>query len=208
MHEEVFTPNARKLFPLLAQFKGFYLVGGTALALQIGHRVSVDFDMFTERSLHGNLYQKIKRTFATYPIQVTYRSSGQINLIVADVKCTFFSYQYPVCDPYVMFKKVPLASVYEIAAMKALAVGGRLAYKDYVDWYFLLNGRHVDLQVVIEHAKKKFGGDFSDRLFLGQLVSFDDVPTQHIDFFKKNIPRKTIETFIGKKVKRFMAPVW
>ena len=51
MHEKVLTPTARRLFPLLGRFKEFYLVGGTALALQIGHRVSVDFDMFTEKQL-------------------------------------------------------------------------------------------------------------------------------------------------------------
>lgn len=204
MHEEVLTKNATKLFGLLAKFKEFYLVGGTALALQIGHRVSVDFDMFTARPLSRELFQKIKRIFAPYPMQVTYRSSEQINLIITDVKFTFFSYRYPVLDPYVTIKKVPLASMHEIAAMKALAVGGRLVYKDYVNWYFLLKGTFVNLESVIKHAQEKFGGDFSDRLFLGQLASFDNVPTQHIEFFKKNVPRKVIEAFITKTVKSFM----
>lgn len=207
MHEEILTQKARKLFPLLAKFTEFYLVGGTALALQIGHRVSVDFDMFTESVLSPRLLEKIKRIFRAYPIQVTYRSSDQINCVIADVKFTFFSYRYPVLDRYVMVKKIPLASVKEIAAMKALAVGGRLAYKDYVDWYFFLKGNRVDLESVIDLARKKFGGDFSDRLFLGQLASFHDVPTQTIDFFGKDISRKTIELFIAKTVKRYLAVV-
>ena len=200
MHEKVLTPTARKLFPLLTRFKEFYLVGGTALALQIGHRVSVDFDMFTEKQLSSELLQKIKRVFQKYPIQITYRTSFQINLIIADVKFTFFSYPYPVLDQFVMHQEVSLANVSEIASMKALAVGRRLAYKDYVDWYFLLKGHYVNLLTVVEHAKKKFGGDFNDRLFLGKLVSFDDVPTQQIDFLQKKVSRKTIETFIKKSV--------
>lgn len=205
MHDDVLTPKARELFPLLSKFKEFYLVGGTALALQLGHRVSVDFDLFTEKPLPPSLLQKIKRTFGTYQYLVTYRTSQQINLTIAGVKCTFFSFPYPVIDLFVMYHGVPLTSIREIAAMKALAVGHRLAYKDYVDWYFLLARRAVTLDSVIELAKKKFDGDFSDRLFLGQLASFDDVKTQTIDFLGKKVPRGRIEAAIAKAVKKHMA---
>lgn len=204
MHDAVLTQTARKLLPALAKFKEFYLVGDTALALQIGHRVSVDFDMFTEKPLAQSLLPKIKRLFHRYPIQITYRTSYQINLIIADVKCTFFSYRYPVLDAFERYHHVPLASVREIAAMKALAIGGRLAYKDYVDWYFLLKGKHIDLETVMDHARKKYQGEFNDRLFLGQLSSFDDVPTQSIDFLQKKVPRKIIESFIAKAVRNYL----
>lgn len=204
MHDAVLTQTARKLFPSLAKFKEFYLVGGTALALQIGHRVSVDFDMFSEKPLSYNLLANIKRIFRPHPIHITYRTSYQINLNIAGVKCTFFSYRYPILDPFIIYRKVNLASVREIAAMKALAIGGRLAYKDYVDWYFLLKGKYIDLETVIDHAKRKYNGDFSDRLFLGQLSSFDDVSTQNIDFLQKKVPRKIIESYIAKAVKEYL----
>ena len=204
MHEEVLTFHARKLFPLLSQFKEFYLVGGTALALQIGHRVSVDFDMFTRDELSAGLLQKIKKVFHGHSISLTYQSVEQINLIISDVKFTFFSYPYPVRDPYVMYHGVPLASIREIAAMKALAVGRRLAYKDYVDWYFLLKEERIDIGEIVAFAKKKFSSDFNDRLFLGQLSSFEDVPTQTIDFFGKAVSRKIIKAFITKTVKQYI----
>lgn len=203
MHDAVLTQTARKLFPSIAKFKEFYLVGGTALALQIGHRVSVDFDMFSEKPLSHNLLPKIKRIFRPHPIQVTYRTSYQINLIIAGVKCTFFSYRYPVLDAFQLYRRVPLASVREIAAMKALAIGGRLAYKDYVDWYFLLKGKYIDLETVIDFSMKKYNGDFNDRLFLGQLSSFHDVSTQSIDFLQKKVPRRIIESYIAKTVKDY-----
>lgn len=87
--------------------------------------------------------------------------------------------------------------------MKAFAIGKRLAYKDYVDWYFLLKENHIGLPSVIKLAKKKFHGDFNDRLFLGQLVSLEDVPTQTIDFLRRSVSRQEIQKFLEKVVERY-----
>ena len=200
MYENTLTPAAKKLFPHLARFRTYYLVGGTSLALQIGHRVSVDFDMFTSERLPSNLYSSIKRIFK-YPVSLTYRSPEQLNVLVANVKMTFFSFPYSTIYPLITYRGVKLASVKEIASMKAFAIGKRLAYKDYVDWYFLLKDKHVILPEVIVDAEKKFGTDFNSRLFLGQLASFADVPTQQIDFLKKKISRHAIELYLESAVR-------
>ena len=137
MHEQAFTKHAATLFDNFVQFDKFYLVGGTSLALQIGHRLSVDFDWFTSEELPDNLLQKVKRVFSSCLISVTYRSPEQLNVLIAGIQTTFLQYPYPVVDALVSYRGLALASVREIAAMKALAVGKRLSYKDYVDWYFL-----------------------------------------------------------------------
>lgn len=204
MHEEALTNEAAAVFPLFQKFKGFYLVGGTALALQIGHRVSVDFDFFCFEELAANLLSRVKRVFLGHAIMVTYAAPEQLNLVLDNVKVTFFYYPYPAVEPLVMYKNIALASVDEIAAMKAFAVGKRIAYKDYVDWYFLLCDRRVNLEQVITLARTKFGGDFNDRLFLGQLASLDDVPTQKIDFLKEEPTREIIENFLKEIVKEYM----
>src|SRR3990167_3220091 len=133
-----------------------YLVGGSALALQIGHRLSVDLDFFSAEELTSGLLPKIKRIFPDVSVEVTLRVPGQYNLLINRVKTTFFHYPYPVRQPFVYHHEVPLASVAEIAAMKALAVGKRLSYKDYIDWYFLLKEQHVTLSEVIALSEKKF----------------------------------------------------
>ena len=203
MHEEALTKKAAELFPLFRKFKRFYLVGGTALALQIGHRISVDFDFFTSEKLSSTLLQQVKRIFSGHTLSVTYRAPEQLNVLIDNVKTTFFRYPYPVVDECMGYKMVSIATVREIAAMKALAVGKRLAYKDYVDWYFLLNEEHVDLREVIASAKKKFEDDFNDRLFLGQLVSLEDISTQKIDFLREEISRNTIAAFLKRTVRQF-----
>lgn len=205
MHENALTPTAKKLFPSIARFKKFYLVGGTGLALQIGHRLSVDFDLFTHStSLQPSLLQTIKRVYRTHLIAVTYHTSEQINLLIDGIKFTFFAYPYPLMNPCIHYRGVSIASLMEIAAMKAHAIGNRLAYKDYVDWYFLLADKKMILSKIIRCAEKKFDRDFNSRLFLGQLVSFEDVREQKIDFLGKDIERSTIKGFLKKKVQEVM----
>ena len=60
MHEQVLTKEAAALVPLLRRFRGYYLVGGTALALQIGHRISVDFDLFSSKELPRRQLARLK----------------------------------------------------------------------------------------------------------------------------------------------------
>lgn len=201
--EKALTKEAAELLPRFSRFKEFYLVGGTALALQIGHRISVDFDFFTSKELSSNLLRQVKRTFPEYAISVTYQAPEQLNVLVNNIKSTFFQYEYEVIDDFIQYKDISMASMREIAAMKAFAIGKRLAYKDYIDWYFLIKDRHIDLKDVIRHAKKKFGGDFNDRLFLGQLVSFEDIPTQKIDFLDTEVSREMLEDFLKETVRTF-----
>ena len=203
MHEEALTKKAQELFSGLARFKDFYLVGGTALALQIGHRLSIDFDLFSTDELSLQLLQSVKRVFPGSSVVVTYRVPGQINVLIDDIKTTFFEYPYPAVEPFVEYQSVKLASVKEIAAMKAFSIGKRLSYKDYVDWYFMLSEQRVVLEEVVALAQRKFGGDFNDRLFLSQLASFSDIRTQKIDFLRDKVDRETIQDYLEEAVKNF-----
>ena len=80
MHTEALTEHSKKLFPQLAQFQGFDLAGGTALALQIGHRISVDFDFFSEREIEKSLGEKVKKIFAGYSVSVSVNDPGELTV--------------------------------------------------------------------------------------------------------------------------------
>ncbi len=134
---------------------------------------------------------------------VTYHTSEQLNVLIDNIQTTFLQYPYPAIDPFISHQGVSLASIQEIAAMKALAIGGRLSYKDYVDWYFLLKRGYIKLEDTISFCRKKFGGDFNDRLFLGQLVSLEDIPTQEIHFLRNSVDRTTIAKFLEETVRTF-----
>ena len=201
MHPEALTAEARVLVPGLAEFTQFHLVGGTGLALQIGHRVSVDFDLFSEKPLDPRLESQVVRKFKFLKPTTTFRAPYQLNFTINNVKVTFFHFDYPVIEPMIPFKKMNMVSVPEIAAMKAFAMGQRLSYKDYIDWYFMLKEGHIKLHDVMALAEKKFRLQFNDRLFLGQLVSIADVKDQKIDFLRDPVDRQTIESYLAEAVK-------
>lgn len=203
MHAAALTKRGEALFSRFARFRGFYLVGGTALALHLGHRRSIDFDLFTAAELPLRLLQTVKRVFPETAVVVQYRAPGQLTVTIDEIKTTFFAYPYPVIGRLVRYRHVPLLTVPELAATKALAIGKRLSYKDYVDWYFLLKEKHVTIAEVIRFSKRKFGHDFNDRLFLGQLASVEDVREVPIAFLRDPVDRKTIQRFLGETIRRF-----
>lgn len=95
------------------------------------------------------------------------------------------------------------ASVPEIAAMKAFAIGQRGTYRDYVDMYFLLAERHITIRKIIQLAKKKYGGEFNERSFLEQLVHLEDVRSAPVEFLRDPVDRKTIQRFLDDSVRKF-----
>ena len=190
MHEEILSADQQKLLPLMAQFRReYYLVGGTAIALHLGHRRSIDFDLFKMAAIsHKKNLDKI--VAAGFEHLVTRRVEEQMNLLVGGVKVTFFQYPFPVV-PEDDFKDVfRLPSLLSLAAMKAYALGRRSKWKDYVDLYFLLT-KCFSLAEVSAKAAELFGELFSEKLFRAQLSYFDDVDyTEQVEYL---IPKPPTE---------------
>ena len=200
MHPEALTSELKKLWPRVKNFKDFTLVGGTALALQIGHRVSVDFDFFTKKELPTSLPQRIRRTFKGFPVKIVLRSKNQINASVGGVTITFFSYPFSVFQRRLVWEAVKILPISTIAVMKAYALGRRATYKDYIDLYFILREKHTSLPAITKTAKRIYGDEFGARLFLEQLVYLKDVREVPIRFLKKSVTKTEIETFFHKEV--------
>jgi hypothetical protein len=89
----------------------------------------------------------------------------------------------------------------EIAATKAYTIGWRGSFKDYVDLYFCLKERVIDLAGIIKLAEKKYGPEFNARLFLEQLVLLDDIEDTKIVFLKRKVTKKEAERFFRKMIK-------
>ena len=188
MHEEILNDAQQELLPLMKRFtREFYLVGGTAIALHIGHRRSIDFDMFKQTAInHKKTLDKIADS--GFETLVTRRVTEQMNLLVNGVKLTFFQYPFPVV-PENKFKDVfRMPSLLSLAAMKAYALGRRSKWKDYVDLYFLLT-RHFSINDVSIKAQETFGDLFSEKLFRAQLSYFGDVDyTEEVEYIIDNPP--------------------
>src|SRR5580658_2232057 len=131
MHREVLTKPAAALFPSLSGFRGFYLAGGTALALQLGHRVSVDFDLFCDDAIPRTLLERVRDVFAGTELSTLVNNADELTVLVNGVKLTFLAYPFPAREPFVRYDEVLLLSVREIAATKAYTIGRRGSFKDY-----------------------------------------------------------------------------
>ena len=188
MHEEILNAAQKTLLPMMMRFRReYYLVGGTAIALHIGHRRSVDFDMFKPTALnHKKNLDKIRES--GFGWQVTRRVPEQMNLIVNEVKLTFFQYPFNVVPEDSFGEVFRMPSLLSLAAMKAYALGRRSKWKDYVDLYFLLT-RHFQIGEISEKASSIFGELFSEKLFRAQLSYFADVDyTEEVEYLCETPP--------------------
>ena len=201
MYLEALKLNQKKIFEKLNKFPNFYLAGGTALALQIGHRISVDFDLFYKKDIPFTLLQKVKRVFEDSKIKVILNHSEQLSITIDGVKVDFVKYKFPLILKLTEFKNVKLSQVLEIAAMKAYTLNHRGAYKDYLDLYFILKNEYTKLKEIKKIAEKKYKEDFNFRLFLEQLIYLDDIILEKIEFLKKRVNRSEIESFFKKIIK-------
>jgi hypothetical protein len=196
MHKEIFTENQLKLLPLVREFKReFYLVGGTAIALYLGHRRSIDFDLFKNSSIHP---KKIIEKIAAFHFnfQVTRRVSEQLNLTVNGVSFTFFDYPYKIEAKENFENILRLPSLIDITAMKAYALGRRAKWKDYVDFYFLLKDNFT-LNQISERAVEIYDQMFSPKLFRAQLCYFEDINyNEPVEFLKEAPSRTEIQQFL------------
>lgn len=174
MYLNILSDEQKILFPFLKQFRReFVLVGGTAIALQIGHRKSIDFDLFKQTSINK---KKIKEKVYSwnYPKQLIFEDSESIHYLVNDVKITFFQYRFAIKPAIDIESIIKMPDLLTLAAMKFYAMGRRAKWKDYVDIYFLLKN-YFTISEVSQKASEIFADAYSEKLFRQQIVYFEDI---------------------------------
>ena len=199
MHKEILNKNQVELLPLLKEFKReFYLVGGTAIALYIGHRRSIDFDLFKPTSFSAKrIISKLDTHHFTY--KVTRNVSEQLNLILSDVKFTFFEYPFPVQPEFLFENYIKIPSLLDLAAMKAYALGRRSKWKDYVDLYFILKD-HYSVKQIAQQAELIFGQLFSEKLFRIQLCFFKDIDyAEEVEYLIQAVSDSEVKDFLTEQ---------
>lgn len=188
MHIEILNHNQIDLLPLISSFKReYYLVGGTAIALYLGHRRSIDFDLFKYSTInHTKNLEKINKS--RFPCSVTRRVTEQMNLDIHDVKVTFFQYPFEINAKTMFENIIKLPSLLDLAAMKSYALGRRAKWKDYVDLYFIIKDFYSITEIAAE-ANKIYGTLFSEKLFRTQLTYFNDVNySEEVEYIIPNPP--------------------
>jgi len=174
MHLNILSDKQNELLSFISGFRrNYYLVGGTAIALHIGHRRSIDFDLFTDKKLNKLLIRKriLEQKLSK---QILFEDIDQMHFLLNDVKITFFNYPYPVKHNEMVKRFISMPSLLTLSAMKAFALGRRAKWKDYVDLYFILKDYYSIKDISIE-AKLIFGNLFSEKLFREQMAFHEDI---------------------------------
>lgn len=175
LHKDPFI-IAPKTFALIQELqtidflKDFYLVGGTALALQLGHRNSIDIDLFTQKIFSGD---ELKAALAKYEFSATLLKNNTVLSMVNNIKTDFIRHDFPYLKPFVEEEGIRMLSKEDIVAMKVHAIaqsGKRL--KDFIDIYYLLE--HFSISTIVDLFTQKYNY-ISPMVAIKALNYFDDI---------------------------------
>jgi len=155
-----------------AALKGFYLAGGTACAIQLGHRISIDLDFFQTAQFYAD---DLSRQLALERIMLEAEevSPGTLKGRLVGTAVSFFHYPYPLVNPLTLWEGIQLASLIDIALMKITAIASRGAKKDFVDLYYIL--QYLGPQTVFVRFSEKYPLERLDPYhYLRSLTYFED----------------------------------
>lgn len=207
---EILDADRKNIFSKLLAFKTVgYLAGGTALALQIGHRLSYDFDIFCTTEISTNFPAKIKSVFPVKAVLINSQDEFTF-LTEGDIKISFIYYPFDLEKYLIKNDNWPLdiLSPLGVALAKAYALNRRNSWRDYLDLYILLKNKEVALDKIISGAQKIYGEIFNEKLFLAQLIYTEDIPSKEIaetQLFSEQVSLAEVKDFFQKEMDRYLS---
>jgi len=205
-HWEAVTPGTQELLGRLGQIpqlRSFYLAGGTALALRLGHRISQDLDLFAEiETLTDPLRQGIvEELLKSHIVERLQDSVLGLVLGVSGQPVSFFTYGYPLLVPPDAVSGLQIAGLLDVGLMKLDAVAGRGTRKDFYDLYFVAG--HVPLDELFARSHDKYPGSLHFRMrVLTALVDFDIAEQQDESTLLQPARWQDVKSFFSSEARR------
>ncbi len=199
MYPETLYPKTKQILDQLTDFSllpKFYLAGGTALALQLGHRKSSDLDWFTQQFPNVDYLLQQLRSYNPVVVEV---SPGSLDLLINETKISFSEYTYPLLHELVKMDHFQLASVTDIACMKITAISSRSSKKDFVDIFTILK-THTLEEILTAFSVKYKGVDYNKMHILKSLIYFEDADTDPDPDFMQPMNWEFIKSSLEEKV--------
>ncbi|MEW6666931.1 MAG: nucleotidyl transferase AbiEii/AbiGii toxin family protein [Thermodesulfobacteriota bacterium] len=206
LHEEILQgaqPEALRMMARSVTEQGFYLAGGTALALQLGHRRSVDFDWFTDGFLHDPILLAQQLRDEHVPFETSSTERGTLHGAIAGVRVTFLEYRYPLLQPPIFSAELGcrLAGLEDIACMKLSALAQRGSRKDFIDIYALFRTGLTLGSTLNEYRRKYAVKDIAHVLY--GLAYFDDAEREEPPYMVWDLDWKEVKKTIQKRISEF-----
>lgn len=204
MYTETLAPKTKSVLNVLSInstiLEDFYLSGGTALALHLGHRESEDLDFFSQKDFDPQqLQQKLEIILTISDVSL---DRGTLNCYANGVKLQFLHYPYKLLDKTQKLDNLQISSMRDIACTKLITISARGSQKDFIDLFFILQA--YNLRELFELLKEKYPEtDYNLLHILKSLVFFEDADHQPSPKMHKKISWPEIKKHIAEKVKSF-----
>jgi len=180
----------------------FYLGGGTALAIQLGHRESIDLDWFSQNDFSNTAIKE--KLSSLGKLGIVGEEDGTINATLDEVRVSFLRYKYSLLYPLIDFEGVKLADERDIAAMKIDAASSRGSKKDFIDIYFLL--KKYTLENLIGFFEQKYKDINYNKLhILKSLIYFEDAENEPMPKMIQEVDWDKVKQNIREKVNEIMS---
>jgi len=202
-YENVLDKSAHKAARRLSAVLGgdFYLAGGTGLALRLGHRISLDLDLFSQnrRLDTPERLALVKALKASGSTEVMGEKDGTIHLKLGGTSVSLFNYPYKLLKQPSRWSGLNVASLEDIAAMKLSAVVGRGAKKDFIDLFFIC--RECGPAKVLKWGERKFPDHPQFAVQAAKaLVYFEDAEKEPSPRVLLSVPWKEIRRYFEKEI--------
>lgn len=180
--------------------RSFYLAGGTALALQIGHRASVDLDFFSPTEDIPSIRPVLENSLSSFPNTLADSSWGNLVYLTKSIRVGFYGYGFPLVAPLVEIEGLRIASIEDIALMKLDAMLSRAARKDFYDLYFIC--KRMPLKHLFNMADQKYPSvrDFETQA-TKRLVYFENAENESEPYLIDTISWQTVKEYFIKQAK-------
>ena len=203
MYTNTLPGNTESVLQKLSQLSilhDFYLTGGTALSLQIGHRESQDLDFFNQKDFQPEALQKeLEKVGKLESVEL---SLGTLNCFLDEVKLQFLHYPYPLLEEKIIWENIQISSKLDIACTKLITVSVRGSKKDFIDIYFLL--KEFSLPTLFDKLTKKYpNSDYNEAHILKSLVYFADADLQPMPRMHQEINWEQVKEEIIRNTKAF-----
>jgi predicted nucleotidyltransferase component of viral defense system len=205
-HWEAVTAQTRALWGVVARLphiQHFYLAGGTALALRLGHRISQDLDLFAYIEMLDDVmrHQILDALQREHTVVLLQDSVLGLVLTVDDLPVSLFSYNYPLLDPVAEVEGLRIAGLTDIGLMKLDAVAGRGTRKDFYDLYFI--AAQIGLEALFARSEEKyaFSRGFGMRV-LTALADFDIAEQQPDPVLLQPVTWDVLKAFFTAEARR------
>lgn len=202
MYWNIFDRNRYDLLKKLSEevsINDYYMIGGTALSLQLGLRESYDFDFCVKGEFNNELLLEELKKIGN--IEVIQNQKGTCDVLLNGVQVSFFYYPNKVLKDFIKVEEMPnlnFASILDIATMKVVAIGGRGAKKDFFDLFNIIKKCNINTYELVEGLKQKCGENINYVNIIMGLSYFEDaedeiLPNAFVDYNWGEIKKFFIE---------------